>query len=358
MKQLRPELSELAAYVPHVPEGIRVRLDANEAAHAPEGAAELVKEAIAKVSLERYPDPRALALKDAIAKRTGAKSEELLIGTGSDEVIALLINALATPYDSSPHAVVMMPTPTFVMYGITARAHGWKPMPVPLDANWDLDVKAFARASEFARPNIVFVASPNNPTGNRMSSDRLEALAAQMKDVFLVIDEAYVDYAGESARDLRARFPNVGILRTVSKLGLAALRVGWLEAGESLVREIDKARQPFNVSMTSQAAATAVLERGWSGVLSLVEEVRTERARMTEEIASFGGFAVTPSDANFLWVKTPGPAKSVWEHLVKNGVLVRSFDSMGGRLATQLRITIGTREENDRALEGLYSWRA
>jgi histidinol-phosphate aminotransferase len=357
MRALRPELAELAAYVPCVPEGVRVRLDANEAPSAPEGAQALVREAIERTALSRYPDPRALALKEAIQRRTGADPSTILVGSGSDEVIALLLTALATPLGRSPHPVVMMPTPTFVMYGVTARAHGYKSMPIPLDKDWDLDVASFARAMEFSQPNVVFIASPNNPTGNRMSEDRLIRVIESAKDALVVVDEAYVDYAPASVRSLRERHRNLGILRTLSKVGLAALRIGWLEADAALVSEIDKARQPFNVSATSQAAATAVLHDGWEGVVRLTEQVRRERSRMAEEIGKIAGFAVTPSDANFLWVKTPAPAVSIWEHLVECGILVRSFHAMGGRMTTQLRITIGTRSENDQALEALSSWR-
>lgn len=355
---LRPELAELEAYVPKVPPGVRVRLDANEAPRAPDGVAEIVREAMARVPLDRYPDPRALALKAAIAKRTGAREDELVVGCGSDEVIAILMAALARPRPRAPHPVVMHPTPTFVMYAITARAHGWKAMAVPLDAAWDLDVSAFERALGVVSPNVLFVASPNNPTGNRMSDDRLERLLDLAGDAFVVVDEAYVDYAGRSVRGLREGRPRVGILRTLSKMGLAALRVGWLEADVELVREIDKARQPFNLSTTSQAAAAAALEHGWEAIQALARDVRAERARLGAEIAKMDGFSVTPSDANFLWVEAPGAAGEVFEALASRGVLVRSFHAAGGRMARRLRVTVGSRASGDELLEALRGWRA
>jgi len=117
---------------------------------------------------------------------------------------------------------------------------------------------------------MIFIASPNNPTGNSMSIDRLEKIIEGARGAFVIVDEAYADYAGKSVRTLRERFPELGILRTVSKIGLAALRVGWLETDSALAREIDKVRQPFNVSATSQAAATAVLEEGWEDRKSVV----------------------------------------------------------------------------------------
>lgn len=400
---LRPELSELAAYVPHDPPGIEVKLDANEAPPPSAAVRETVQRALSGVALERYPDPRALRLKEAISKRTGARPEDLLLGTGSDEVIALVTNALAAPRRRNTQAIFLTPTPTFVMYRVTARAHGGKPVEVPLDEAWDLDVPMLRRALQIMEPSVVYVASPNNPTGNAMSRDRIEkllelatavgglggpaaAFAARTsggggngsgpaasavstmvsartktedeapKDAaFVVVDEAYIDYAGEGAsvRDLRERHRHMGILRTVSKIGLAALRVGWLEADASLVAEIDKTRQPFNTSATSQAAVSAVLEDAWDEVQADVAKVVREREALAKAIAGLGGFTVTPSASNFLWVKTPRPAEEVWNHLVRDKILVRSFHASGGRLGSQLRITVGTSEQHERLMASL-----
>jgi histidinol-phosphate aminotransferase len=239
------------------------------------------------------------------------------------------------------------------MYRVTARTHGWKAVEVPLDPAWDLDVGAMTRAVELMRPNVVFVASPNNPTGNRMSDDRLAALLEAARDALVVVDEAYVDYAGESLRSWRTRFPHLGILRTLSKVGLAALRIGWLEADEALVLEIDKVRQPFNVSATSQACAAAVLAEAWGELRAHVEVVMRERDRVAAALAALPGFDVTPSRANFLWVGTPRPAAETYEALLGRGVLVRSFHAAGGRMANRLRITIGTPAENDALVEAL-----
>lgn len=352
---LRPELAELSSYVPAEPPGITARLDANEAPPAAsEAIRETVKRAVGGVSLERYPDARARDLRAALALRTGAMADDLLVGTGSDEVISLLVNALARPRGKMPQAVILAPTPTFVMYRVTARGHGAKAVEVPLDAQWDLEATSMARAIEMMQPSIVFIASPNNPTGNRMSEARLQSVMAAAKGAFVVLDEAYVDYAAApSLRTWRARYPHLGILRTLSKIGLAALRIGWLEADPELVREIDKTRQPFNVSATSQAAATAVLNEAWDDVRSLVSDVVRERARVMDALAKMPALTPTPTDANFIWVKTEKPAQEMYEELARRGVLVRSFHASGGRLAKQLRITIGAPRENDMLLEAL-----
>jgi histidinol-phosphate aminotransferase len=351
---LRPEIFDLAAYVPASPPGIVAHLNANEAP-APRSAkiADAVRRAVAAVTLERYPDACASRLKAALATRTGARAEELLVGTGSDELIALLSTALARPREGAPQATVLTPIPTFVMYRVTSRAHGLKPIEVPLDKAWDLDTTTMTRAIELTRPNLVYIASPNNPTGNRMTPDRLAHVLEAAKESFVVLDEAYVDYAGDSLRAWRAKHPNLGVLRTLSKIGLAALRVGWLEADADLIAQIDKARQPFNVSATSQAAAAAVLEDAWDAVGEHVAEIVRERERVGAAIAAMPGFDVTPSAANFLWVRAPRSAEDVSSLLRERGVLVRSFHASGGRMAHQVRVTIGRPSDNDLLLEGL-----
>lgn len=352
LDSLRPELEGLSAYVPHAPAGIRVKLDANEAPplRAPEVLA-AVRDAVASLALERYPDPTCGALKAAIGRRGGPAPEEILCGTGSDEVISILVNALARPRGRSPQAVILAPSPTFVMYRITARAHGIKCVEVPLDAAWDLDAGATRRAIELMRPNIVFLASPNNPTGNAFTEERIRSVASAAPDALVVVDEAYGDYAPGSLRRLRAEHANVAILRTVSKLGLAALRVGWLEADAALVRELDKVRQPFNVSASSQAAVAAVLDDAWPAIEAHVAAVVRERARLSAALSAMEGVVVTPSAANFVWLKAPRPAGEVQDALAQRGVLVRSFHAAGGRLAQQLRVTVGTAEECDAFLE-------
>jgi len=350
----RPELAELLAYVPEHHDGILAKLDANEAPPvASRELSDIVTGAIAKVSLERYPDARAMSLREAIAARSGITAPEVFVGCGSDEIISLLCTALARPKGRNPAGVMMSPSPSFVMYRVTARAHGLKAVEVPLDASWDLDVRTMSLAIETMHPNVVFIATPNNPTGNALSPDRVAAVVAAAPNALVVIDEAYGDYAGTSLRALRGEHDNVAILRTVSKLGLAALRVGWLEARADLVLELDKARQPFNLSATSQAAAAAVLREGSAHLQRVVDLVVAERTRMSQALSKMGGVTVTPSAANFLWMKTDKPAEEVHAGLLTHKVLVRSFHQSGGRLKNQLRVTIGMPDENDRFLAAL-----
>jgi len=348
---LRPELSDLKPYVTDTG-NYPIRLDANEApASRNANIQRRLAAAAADIAWERYPDPMALELRTALANRCGAQLDEVMVGVGSDELISLLLTALAQ--SSSPYTppTVLTVSPTFVMYKLSAKVRGFRVLEVPLDDTWDLAEKSLTCALETAPPNLIFIASPNNPTGNLMSRDRLERLLDAASSSVCVIDEAYIDYAPRAHMDLRKRYPNLIILRTLSKIGFAALRVGWLVGPRALLQELDKARQPYNLASVNQCLAKLVVTELASCVSELIFEVMSERDRISNEIGKLNGFAVTPSDANFVWVHTARPAKDLFEMLRSRGILVRSFHERGGRLAHQLRITVGTEEQNNKLLE-------
>ena len=349
---LRADLAELRSYAPR-PGTFEVRLDANECPPllSPEASAELAR-ALVPAAWNRYPDARAVELRSVIAERDGVAPDEVLVGTGSDEVIALLLTALDRPQGRNPAPTIVTTSPTFVMYRQSARARGFKVVEVPLDAAWDLDAPMMVRAIELMRPNVVFIATPNNPTSRLCSLDRLEAVIAAASDALVVVDEAYIDFAPRTQLHLRARYPNVAILRTLSKIGFAALRVGWMLGPAELVGEIDKTRQPYNLPAPSQQGATFVLRALGGEIARMRDVVVAERARLAAGLTGLG-LGVTPSDANFLWVESVGPAGELVEALASRGVLVKSFHAAGGRLARRLRITVGLPAENDRLLEEL-----
>jgi histidinol-phosphate aminotransferase len=351
---IRPELADLRVYAP-APGRFAVRLDANECPPllGPEARARLAQ-ALAETELARYPDARAVDLRAAIASRCGATPEEILVGVGSDEVIAMLLTALSRPRPGADAATIVTTSPTFVMYRASARARGLRVMEVPLDRGWDLDVAGMRRAIEIARPNLVFVASPNNPTGALMSEDRLEEVIAAAPDSLVLVDEAYIDFAPRTQLALRRRHPNVAVLRTLSKIGFAALRVGWLIGPAYLVAELDKVRLPYNVPAPCQRAAVIALRDLAREIDRVAAAVVEERERLAAELRRLG-LEVAPSHANFVWVETRRPAGEVHQALAERGVLVRSFHGSGGRLARRIRITVGLREENDRLLAELAS---
>lgn len=351
---LAPELAELRAYAP-VAGRFEVRLDANECPPllSPEARARLAA-ALAEPDPARYPDARVADLRAAIAARCEATPEEVLVGVGSDEVISMLLTALSRPREGASAATVVTLSPTFVMYRMSARARGMRVVEVPLDRDWDLDVASMTRALEIARPNVVFLASPNNPTGALLSEDRLEAVIAAAPGALVVVDEAYIDFAPRTQLALRKRHPNVAVLRTLSKIGFAGLRVGWLLGPAALVAEIDKVRLPYNVPAPCQRAATVALRELSGEIQRVAAEVTAERERLAEGLRGLG-LAVAPSHSNFLWVETRRPAGEVHAALAERGVLVRSFHATGGRLGRRIRITVGLRAENDRLLAELGS---
>lgn len=349
----RPELAELSAYSPDLA-SYRVRLDANEAPPIMSAAArQRIAQVLSEGAWERYPDPSLAGLRQAVARSLGVTPQEVLPGVGSDEVISLLLTAFVRPLPPADTATVLTTTPSFVMYRMSARCRGLRVLEVPLDASWDLSVEALKSALAMSPPSIVFIASPNNPTGNLMSRDRLEQVIAAAPQALFVIDEAYIAYSERDQLDFYRRFENVAILRTLSKVGFAAFRLGFLVARPEVVTELDKVRLPYNVPTPTQRVAELAFGELEPEIKRIAAEVVKERARMAERLASLPGAVVTPSGANFLWLRSARPAAELYEALKQRGILVRSFHGRGGRLAHQLRITIGTASENDELCQSL-----
>lgn len=350
---LREELGELKAYSP-APGNFELRLDANEAPNLlSPGLKKRLNEVCAKTDWTKYPDASQKQLRKAIARHLGVKSTQVIAGVGSDELISLLLTAATRLKSKAPAPTVVTTTPTFVMYRLSARVRGQRVMEVPLDEAWDLNEKSMLRAVEMADPNVVFIASPNNPTGTMVDEQRLEAVIQAAPKALIVVDEAYIDYADRSQLALLEKYENVAILRTLSKIGFASLRLGWLIGSPALVAELDKVRLPYNVPTLTQELATVVLSEFSEELSVLCNTVKAERARVSKALETQRGVTVVPSQANFLWLELERSAAEVFTALGKKGVLVRSFAGRGGRLEKYLRVTIGTSEQNNRFLEAL-----
>lgn len=345
---LCPALAELSSYTP-VSGDYPVRLDANE---APEllspSAKQRMAEACAKLAWERYPDATSGALREALAGYSGVSAAEVLVGDGSDEIITMLLSAFSQARDRSGSPVIMTTTPSFVMYRMSARVRGQRVLEVPLDSNWDLALDSMLRGVEHAPPNLIFIATPNNPTGNLADPERLERLIRSVPQSLVVIDEAYIPYSDRDQLELYRRYENVAVMRTLSKVGFAALRVGWLIARPALLAQIDKVRLPYNLNSCAQVLGALAVTELAPEIERIVGYVVAERERLSVELGSLPGISVTPSQANFLWLHCERPAGELFDALRARGVLVRSFHARGGRLANQLRVTVGTRAENDR----------
>lgn len=349
----RPELAELSAYrVPPRPPA--VKLDANESPWTlPPEARARVASVMHMAEINRYPDGRATDLRKALAWGLGGSEDEYVLGSGSDELIALMATAMATPREGAERPVVLFPEPTFVMYGMTSRAHGWQATGVPLDDQWDLDADAMAAAIEKTQPNLVYYATPNNPTGNCFSPDRIEALVDAFPNTLHVIDEAYGAYSGQSFATLCEETPQCALLGTLSKVGFAGIRVGWVRLDEALSAELDKVRQPFNLSTPAQLVATLAL----TDLAPLLEEhittIVSERERLATELDRHPALTCFPSDSNFLLVRYSGNVPELCSALLDWEIAVRQFVRGDARLRSCVRITIGTPEENQRLIEAL-----
>ena len=309
----------------------KVKLDANESPYSlPENI--FMKKNIFR-SLNRYPDPDAKELKKTVAKNFKVNIGNILLGNGSDELIYYLITAFEGP--------VLYPVPTFSMYGIISKASGEKAIGIPLDKDFDLDTDKMLAAVKKYNPKLVFLSSPNNPTGNCFSADRILKIIEASKGI-VVVDEAYQPFSSEKGcLPLLGDYKNLAILRTLSKIGFAALRVGFLIGDPGMIKEVNKVRLPFNLNSASQALALEAFKRK-KIVNSQIKNITSERERLLEELDNIGGISPYPSEANFILFRAKN-ANIVYHRLIKEGVLIRN---LGKAIKDALRVTIGTPEEN------------
>ena len=353
---IRSEVAALRVYHVEMPAGgIRAKLDANESPFAlgdsirDELAVEMAK-ALADVELHRYPDPEARELRRLLARDLGVVPEQVLASNGSDEAIQLLAIAVG-----APGGAVAAPIPTFVMYELTARALGLNFVGVPLSEQFDLDVGRFCEVLRAKRPRLVFLAWPNNPTGRLYDPAAVEEIVRvgcrDGANALVVVDEAYFHYAGQTFFPRLGQYPNLVILRTLSKVGLAGIRLGILVADAAVVEEINKVRLPYNVNALSQAAARVVL-RHPEVVSGHAAAIVRERDRVLAGLREIPGVTTYPSQANFFLIRTARLGDDVFRGLLERGILVRSF-SRPPSLANCLRVTVGTPEENDAFLAAL-----
>ena len=356
---VREELGGAAAYeVPH-PTGITAKLDANELPFAlpAEVRAALARE-LAAVDLNRYPDPGCGELRGLVGAELGAAPDELLFGNGSDEIIALLVSTFARPRPGAARARVAYPVPTFGVFRTAALAAGAEPLEIATDpdADFAIDPDALDRALREGRPNIVFFARPNNPTGTMWASSLVMDVARAHPDVLVVSDEAYAAYAGDGMAGAVAATPNLLVMRTLSKIGLAALRIGYLHASREIIAEVEKIRPPYNLGALNQRAAVWLLRNHRALLDGMCAEVVRERARLSTALAELPGVRVFSSQANLVLFRVGAPgdgrATAAWRGLCDAGVLVRCFDRPG-LLSGCLRVTVGTPSENDRFLVAL-----
>jgi histidinol-phosphate aminotransferase len=335
---IKPAVAQLQAYDPHKRPG-PVKLDANEHPYVlPAVVREAVLQALAAVSINRYPDPEAADLRQALAKRLDVTPDMLLLGNGSDELVQMVLMACG-----APGASVLTPTPTFSMYGLGARILDQQLVEVPLTTDWELDVPQMLAVIARVQPRVTFLATPNNPTANGFASAAVRQLIEAVPGI-IVIDEAYYEFSGQTVLPLLPSCRHLLVFRTLSKVGMAGLRVGILVGHPEVVYEINKVRLPYNLSAYSQAAAVVVLQH-WEMLAPEFRTIVYERERLREDLGGFPGMTVFPSQANFVLARIDIGAARMGEALAEQGILVRHFPGSPA-LQDCLRITVGTPPEN------------
>jgi len=339
---IRPQVRKLAAY--HVDEtSVRIKLDAMENPFLmPIAVRREMAEVVRKTPINLYPDPSAKEVKKSIASFWKMKPEQMILGNGSDELIQAIILAFGGP--------VLVPVPTFAMYEITSRALAQSVVTVPLDDDFDLDADLVIRKAKERKAKVIFLACPNNPTGNRFSDTAIRKVLDNA-NAAVVIDEAYYSFSGKTWLLLLKKYPNMIVLRTLSKIGFAGLRIGVLTASQAIVDELNKIRLPYNINSLSQAIAITALTHK-NVINRQISLLISERERLYNALSKLRNIMVYPSETNFIMFRTAADASDVHRKLKQAGILIKSLNKPGP-LKNCLRVTIGTPEQNNEFLKRL-----
>jgi len=343
---IRPEIRALKAY--HVPDarGL-IKLDAMENPYTwPEALKQEWLDILRDVPINRYPDPLAQVLRAQLKQSLAVPAGmDVLLGNGSDELIQLILMGVARA-----GAMALAPTPTFVMYEMIATFVGMQFVGVPLASDFALDLAAMRATIKEHQPAVVFLAYPNNPTGNLFNEQAIESLLRESPGL-VVVDEAYHAFAQQTFMGRLGKFDNLLVMRTLSKQGLAGLRLGILAGDPAWLAEFDKLRLPYNINSLTQASAGFALKH--KDVLDeQAARLRAERSRLLQELAGLPGVQVWPSAANFILFRTNKSADAVFAALRQQGVLIKNLSGTG-TLANCLRVTVGTPEENSAFIASL-----
>ena len=343
---LRPEVLALHAY--HVPPASgMVKLDAMENPYLlPQTLRNEIAQLVAGAEINRYPDAGAHLLKEDICRLANLPpGMDVLLGNGSDEIIQLLALAVA-----KPGAVLLSVEPSFVMYRMIATFVGMKYVGVPLDEDFSLDRKAMLEAIKREKPALVFLAYPNNPTGNLFDAATVRQIIEAAPGL-VVVDEAYYAFARDSFIPQLARYDNLLVMRTYSKLGLAGLRLGFLAGSPTWLSQLEKLRLPYNVGVLPQLVAAKLLQHH-DVLLAQAEKIKQARAKLLAVLNAIVGVRTYSSEANFILFRV-AKATQVFAGLKQRGVLIKNLNGGHPALVDCLRVTVGTPDENERFITAL-----
>jgi len=347
LKWIRPEIRELSAY--HVADASGLtKLDAMENPYTLDELTGHWSEVLASAEVNRYPDPSAAQLRKKLAQVMSVpEGAATVLGNGSDELIQMLAMVV-----SGKDRCILSFDPGFVMYRMIAEFVGMQYVGVPLDEGFNLDMTATRAAIKQHQPAIIFIAYPNNPTGNLFSESDIEEIL-NIAPGLVVVDEAYHPFAQSSFMPKLADYEQLLVMRTVSKMGLAGLRLGMLAGSPVLIQQIDKVRLPYNINVLTQQAAFTALDH----VAVLDEQaalIRAERESMLLALAAMPAVQVFPSRANFILFRlVKQDAAEVFDSIRNDGVLIKNMNAQAGPLKNCLRVTVGKSEENTAFLTAL-----
>ncbi len=347
-KIIRPEIQALTAY--HVPSSDGyLKLDAMENPYTwPAVAKESWAEMLKTLPINRYPDPQAQFVKDELRTLMGVADQyEIMLSNGSDELIQILAMAIA-----KPGATILAPEPSFVMYKMVATLCGLNYVGVPLTEDYELDHAAMSAAIKDHQPELIYLAQPNNPTGNLWDTDVMEDIIKSAPGL-VVMDEAYTAFTDADFIEWLDRYDNLLIMRTLSKVGLAGLRLGILIGHSEWLNEFDKIRLPYNVNILTQASALFALEH-YDMLKVQTEQIRADRVLLMQSLTEISGLTIYPSEANFVLVKTQNGMASIWHEELKNRkILIKNLHGSHALLQDCLRITVGSADQNEELCNAL-----
>ncbi|MDM0045418.1 histidinol-phosphate transaminase [Variovorax dokdonensis] len=348
LQRIRDDVQSMHAYAVQDARGL-IKLDAMENPYAlPPMLQEALGRRLGQLAINRYPGDRGADLVRALANHAGLpEGFSLMLGNGSDELISLLAMAC-----DLPGAAILAPVPGFVMYAMSAQLQGLRFVGVPLSADFELDEAAMLAAIEKENPAIVYLAYPNNPTANLWDDESIEriVMAQGRQGGLVVIDEAYQPFASKSYIERMARHQHVLLMRTLSKFGLAGIRLGYLMGPQALIAEVDKVRPPYNVSVLNCETALFALEHA-DVFAEQAAAIRKERD-VVESALDRLGVQRWPSQANMVLIRVRDAGKT-FEGMKERGVLIKNVSKMHPLLANCLRLTVGTTDENRQMLAAL-----
>lgn len=341
---IKASVKDLKPYIPHDYD-YKYKLDANESPYnLPGNILENIIKKIKNIDFNRYPDTNSALLRKEISNYIGVGYKNIIVGNGSDEMISVIIDTFVEEGDT-----VLSHEPTFVMYGLTSKISGANYIDIKTDENFDVNIDELIKSANDKKAKIIFLCTPNNPTGNIIKKEKILQVINETNAI-VVVDEAYVEFSGESVINEVLNHDRLIVLRTLSKaFGAAGIRTGYLVAGDKVVDRLNSVKPPYNINSISQLIATEFLKNR-EEILKRIDIIKSDRDNLISKMKQIESIKVYDSHANFIIFKV-NDNKKVFDGLLERGVMVRNFS--GGKLENHLRVSVGNTEENEAFINAL-----